>query len=47
MKKGYSLLIEHSKEVYVKMKNNFIKAANISLLHMFEKDSDYIITGAL
>ncbi|CAD8106785.1 unnamed protein product [Paramecium sonneborni] len=47
MKKGYSLLIEHSKEVYVKMKNNFIKAANISLLHMFENDADYIITGAL
>ncbi|CAD8187135.1 unnamed protein product [Paramecium octaurelia] len=47
MKKGYSLLIEHSKEVYVKMKNNFIQAANISLLHMFENDSDYIITGAL
>ncbi|CAD8187920.1 unnamed protein product [Paramecium octaurelia] len=47
MKKGYSLLIEHSKEVYVKMKSNFIQAANISLLHMFENDSDYIITGAL
>ncbi|CAD8120876.1 unnamed protein product [Paramecium sonneborni] len=47
MKKGYSLLIEHSKEVYVKMKNNFIKPVNISLLHMFENEADYIVTGAL
>lgn len=32
------MLTEHSKEVYIKMKNNFVKAANISLLHMFEND---------
>lgn len=47
MKKGYSTFFDYSKEVYIKSKNNFIKAVNMNLLHMYELDSDYIITGAL
>ncbi|CAD8084166.1 unnamed protein product [Paramecium sonneborni] len=47
MKKGYSSFFEYHKEVYVKMKNNFIKSVNMNLIHMYELDSDYIITGAL
>ncbi|CAD8197069.1 unnamed protein product [Paramecium pentaurelia] len=47
LKKGYSTFFDQSKEVYIKMKTNFIQAVNMNLLHMYEQDSDYIITGAL
>ncbi|CAK67967.1 unnamed protein product (macronuclear) [Paramecium tetraurelia] len=47
LKKGYSSFFVQSKEVYIKMKTNFIQAVNMNLLHMYEQDSDYIITGAL
>ncbi|CAD8116943.1 unnamed protein product [Paramecium sonneborni] len=47
MNKGYSSFFQQQKEVYIKIKNNFIKPVNMNLIHMYEFDSDYIITGVL